>query len=189
VHRRSLAILAATALALGVPAGAHAAAPLENVHYDLTRTDRFDDCGFTIDSVVTAYGHFMIQEAKGSRGTSLVIHDNYHYREVLTNPSTGAWFVYRGHGLFKDLKAHQLEGTLWEYTAHDVGMPVVVEDSQGNTVLRDRGRVTLRGVFDIAGSGQPEGELIESEITGVSGPHPSLGIDFCALATQLIGSG
>ena len=54
-------------------------------------------------------------------------------------------------------------------------------------MLRDRGRITFRALFDTLGDGQPGGVLIEDEITGVSGPHPSLEADFCEIVTGVIG--
>lgn len=69
-----------------------------------------------------------------------------------------------------------------------MGQPLVIEDSDGNVVLRDRGRITYRALFDTLGDGQPGGVVIEEEITGVSGQFPSLSEDFCEIATDLIGS-
>jgi hypothetical protein len=54
-------------------------------------------------------------------------------------------------------------------------------------VLRDRGRLTFRAVFDTLGDGEPGGELIEQELTSISGPHPGFFADFCEIATELIG--
>jgi hypothetical protein len=106
---------------------------------------------------------------------------------VLTNPETGAFMVVRGQFLFREFTARQVSGDIWEFTAHEVGQPFVVEDSDGNVVLRDRGRVTFRAVLDTLGDSQPGGILLEEEITGVHGPHPGLSTDFCAIATDLIG--
>lgn len=93
----------------------------------------------------------------------------------------------RGHGLFKEFTARHVAGNIWEFTAHEVGQPQTIEGSDGNVVLRDRGRVTFRAFFDTEGDGQPGGILLEEEVTGVSGPHPGLDIDFCELASGLIG--
>jgi hypothetical protein len=45
----------------------------------------------------------------------------------------------------------------------------VVEDSDGNVVLRDRGRLTFRALFDTLGDGEPGGELLEQELTSQPG--------------------
>ena len=63
----------------------------------------------------------------------------------------------------------------------------MVEDSDGNVVLRDRGRVTFRALLDTLGDGEPGGELLEQELTSISGPHQVFVADFCEIATELIG--
>ncbi|TYL52769.1 hypothetical protein [Agromyces mariniharenae] len=100
---------------------------------------------------------------------------------------TGAFFVVWGKGLFKETTAVHVDGDIWEFTAQDTGRTFVVEDSDGNVVLRERGRVTLRVLFDTLGDGQPGGIVLEEEITGVFGPHPAIDTDFCEIATDLIG--
>lgn len=175
------------AAAMAAPSTAQAAPPLENIHYEFTDSSSFDDCGFTIESQVAGSGHFMVREIEGSDGQAFLGHDNYRYREVLTNPATGAWFVITGHALFKEMTGRQIDGDIWEFTAHEAGQPFVVEDSDGNVVLRDRGRLTFRAVFDTLGDGEPGGEFIEQELTSISGPHPGFFADFCEIATELIG--
>ena len=185
--RRAAAVTAVAVAAVAVPGTAQAAPPLENVHYENVEVGSFDDCGFTIDFENTNSGHFMVREVEGSGGQAFLAHDNYQFRNVLTNPETGAFMVVYGHGLFREVTASHVAGNIWEFTAADVGQPFAVEDSEGNLVLRDRGRVTLRALFDTEGDGQPGGILLEEEVTGVSGPHPGLDIDFCELASDLIG--
>ena len=71
-----------------------------------------------------------------------------------------------GHALFWEVTARHVARDIWEFTAHETGQPFVVEDSEGNLVLRDRGRVTFRALFDTEGDGQPGGILLEDEVTG-----------------------
>ena len=184
---RSVSILAALIVGVAVPGVAQAAPPLENSHYDYVDVGSFDDCGFTIDFESTNTGHFMVREVEGSGGQAFLAHDNYQFRNVLTNPETGAFMVVYGHGLFREVTASHVAGNIWEFTAADVGQPFTIEDSEGNVVLRDIGRVTLRALFDTLGDGEPGGILLEEEVTSVSGPHPGIDADFCAIATDLIG--
>ena len=184
---RFISILVALVVAVAVPGVAQAEPPLENIHYEAADAGSFEDCGLTINFDFTASGHFMLRELNGSDGQAFLQHDNFQTREVLTNAATGAFMVIRTHGLFKDLTARHVEGNVWEFITHLVGQTFVVEDSDGNVVLRDRGLVTLRTLFDTLGDSQPGGETLEVEITGVHGPHPRLLTDFCAIATDLIG--
>jgi hypothetical protein len=175
------------AAAVAVPGTAQAAPPLVNEHYEFTDSFSFDDCGFTIESELTGSGHFMAWEIEGSDGQAFLGYDNYSYHQVLTNSETGAFFVVRGKAMFKEMTGQHVEGDIWEFTAQEVGQPFVVEDNDGNVVLRDRGRLTFRALFDTLGDGEPGGELIEEEVTSVSGPHPGFFVDFCEIATDLIG--
>jgi predicted esterase len=65
----------------------------------------------------------------------------------------------------------------------------VVEDSSGNVVLRDRGALRFRYLFDTGGDDEPGGTLVEFLGADVGGPHPSLFTDFCQIAGDLIGTG
>lgn len=183
---RPAVICAALLVALSAPAQAHAQ-PVEHLHGEVSNSGSSDDCGFTIESDFTAEFHVLLREVRESDGQAYLGHENFRFEEVLTNPATGEWFVIHGVSLFKELSGRQIEGDVWEFTVHEVGLPFVVEDSDGNVVLRDRGRISLRAVFDTLGDGQPGGILLEEEITGVRGPHPAIDVDFCALATDLIG--
>ncbi len=183
---RLFAAGAAVAIVVAVPLGAHAK-PVAHERYAGSDSGRFDECGLSLRFNDTFSGQFLLREVKGSGGQAFLAHDNYRFRTILTNADNGAWMVIRGRGLFKEVSARHLGGDIWEFISMDVGQPLVVEDSDGDVVLRDRGRLTFRGVFDTLGDGQPGGELIESELTGVHGPHPSFDTDFCEVVTDLIG--
>jgi hypothetical protein len=187
VRVRSLSILAAVVVAVAVPGMAQAAPPVENIHFEDADAGSFDDCGFTIDFDFTISGHDLVREVEGSDGQAFLGHSNVRFRNVLTNPETGAFMVVRGQFLFKEFTARQVSGDIWEFTAHEVGQPEVIEDSDGIVVQRNSGRVTRRVLFDTLGDSQPGGIVLEQEITGVHGPHPRISADFCAIVTDLIG--
>jgi len=172
---------------VAVPGTAYAAPPVEHVQYEWSETATFEECGLTIESEASGSGHFLVREVAGSDGQAYLAHDNYTFRDVLTNTENGEWFVIHGRGLFKELTGVHVEGDIWEFTAQDVGQPFVIEDSSGKVVLRDRGRLTYRQLFDTEGDGQPGGLILEDELTGVSGPHPSLTADFCEVILDLLG--
>jgi hypothetical protein len=96
--------------------------------------------------------------------------------------------VVRGHGLFHDIKATHVEGTIYEFVAVEAGQPFAIEDSNGNIVVRDRGVILHTYLFDTLGDGQPGGEFIEETQTTVHGPHPGVDSDvFCETAAELTG--
>lgn len=173
------------AVAVAVPTAAQAAPPIEHEHYAFTDSYPIDACDFELVGELTASGHFMAREVRGSNGQAFLGHDNYSFSQVTTNVETGEWFIVRGRGMFKEMTGVHVDGDIWEFTAQEVGQPFVIEDSDGKVVLRDRGRITFRAVIDTLGDGQVGGDLLEEELTGVFGPHPSMDADFCEIAADL----
>lgn len=177
----------ATALILSLAAPADAGKPLTNDHYFYEESDDVTDCGLDLHYEGTFWGHFLLFDVPDSGGEAFLGHDNYRYRITFTNTANGEWMLLRGKALFKEFTATHVTGDIWQFTAHETGQPFVVEDSDGNVVLRDRGRLSFRATFDTLGDGQPGGELIEEEVTSESGPHPGFHTDFCEIVTDLIG--
>jgi hypothetical protein len=172
-------------LLVALPANA---APIQNERY--SGTESFTECGrFQVES--TFSGRVMIKDATPARdGQFFYFQDNYQYRDVITNPATGEFVVVRGDGIFKEVQARQVEGSVFTSLTHEAGQPFVVEDSSGRVVVRDRGMITLSYVFDTLGDSAPGGiSLTDAVVVRVSGPHPGFGeaFDFCALLTDLIG--
>jgi hypothetical protein len=183
---QSVAFLIVLMLGVAVP-GTARAAPVDHLHGEVAGMGSFDDCGFNIEFDFATTFHVLIRELPHSDGEAFIGQENVSFRNVHTNPATGAWFLVRGRYAFKEVTARHIEGDIWEFTVHEVGQPFVIEDSGGKVVLHERGRIALRAVFDTLGDGQPGGILLEEEITGVHGPHPGLDAGFCAIATDLIG--
>ncbi len=163
------------------------AKPYSMEKYEYHDTFSFRDCGLRLHGDDSGYGRLAIREIRGSEGQAYLAHDNYHYRFVITNKDNGKWMVLRGHALFREMSGTQIEGDIWEFIARESGQPAIVEDMTGAVVMRDRGMVEYRGVFDVLGDGQPSGELIEEEILHIAGPHPVFEGDFCNTVNQLIG--
>jgi hypothetical protein len=87
-------------------------------------------------------------------------------RKGIANPDTGKWFVIRGHGVFHEIKAKHVSGTIYEFVAIEAGQ------------------------FDTLGDGTPGAEFIEETSTIVHGPHPGFADDFpfCEIAAELTGA-
>lgn len=183
-------LVAALALMLAVAPAAHATIVDSGSGSD-SGEGSFDDCGFVIDDAATVSWRYWIR-ADGKEDSAQAFFGNVQieHRAVFTNHETGDWFVIRGHFTLKDVKATLVEGDVYRFRQQQAGQPVVVEDSDGRVVLRDRGVVVWDQLFDTLGDNQPGGEELSAEVTGVHGPHPGLGLGdegFCELATELIG--
>jgi hypothetical protein len=184
MSRRWLLVLVAAVAALAAsPAGAKV---VFHEHYSFTESFTDAPCGFPLDVVFTVEGQIRIRESKG--GEAFYGRDTASFRAVFTNPENGRWFVIRGHGVVNEVKATQVEDTIYEFDVVEAGQSFLIEDSEGNVIVRDRGLLRHTILFDTLGDGEPGGELI-SEETEVHGPHPGFDEDFpfCEHVTALAG--
>jgi hypothetical protein len=167
-------------------AGTAAAKVIGQEHYSGTDSFSFDDCGFTFDVVSEFSGVLAFRVDKG--GQAFLVRDNYQFRDVVTNRSTGKWFVARGNAIFHEIQTTHVSGTVYEFEAIEAGQPLVIEDAAGNLVLRDRGVIRRTALFDTLGDGEPGGVFLEETHVSLRGPHPSFGeVDFCEVVTELTG--
>ncbi|MQA64119.1 MAG: hypothetical protein GEU86_22290 [Actinophytocola sp.] len=186
---RSVAVLAAAAaVTVGLATQAHAAI-VDRGSWSESGTDSFDDCGFVVDVQWSDPGSWKIQSRQPG---SEAFYGSFaaEYRDVLTNPETGVWMVVYGKYTFREIKATHVEGDIYQFRQHTAGVPIVVEDSDGNVVLRDRGLVVWEQVFDTFGDGEPSGEPISFELVSTHDPHPELYMtdeERCAKIAELIG--
>jgi hypothetical protein len=174
--------------ALGVGVVPALAKTIEREHYSGVESFSFDDCGFTLNGQSTFSGHALLRVDKG--GEAFLVKDRFSYEDVITNPATGKYFVIQGHGLFHEIKAKLVEGTIYEFKAVEAGQPFAIYDSDGNEIVRDRGVIRHTFLFDTQGDGQPGGEFLEETEAVVHGPHPGFADDFpfCEIAAELTGA-
>jgi hypothetical protein len=186
---RKLALGVAVVVGSTVAAGRAHAAPLEREHYSGTDSFSFDDCGFLIEGTTTFSGVFMLKDGRGDDAPPYLF-DNYSHDTVYTNPATGAWFTLHGEGLYKDLHIVNVAGTVYRFESMEVGQPFVIRDSNGNVVLRDRGRLLTGFTVDTLGDDDLGNDVFidgSFELLADNGRHPGFYMDFCDLAAHLIG--
>jgi hypothetical protein len=180
----------AGALILSTACPAGAAAPLEVDHYSFEESDTFTDteCGepITIDVHVEGSGVFMFKS--GRAGGPPLVFDNYEFTESFTNVDTGETATVYHQGLYKDLNAVHVEGTVYEFTAIEVGRPVVVFGPDGKRLVFDRGQ--LRHTFRVDTHGDDDlsnDDFLGEDEPRIAGPHPVFEeeVDFCDLLDVL----
>jgi hypothetical protein len=155
---------------------------------DYSDVDSFtlNDCGFVLEGVAETSGHLLFRVDR--TGQVFLAKDTYSFRTTLTNPATGRAFFLRGQGVYHEIAATPLGGTLYEVVAIEAGVPFTIVDSTGRVVLRDRGAIRITYLFDSYGDGTPGGETVDVVDVVVHGPHPSFDTDFCQLAAELTGA-
>lgn len=163
--------------------------PIEREHYSGTDSFSFRDCGFQIDGVSTFSGVFMLKRGRAGDPTPYVM-DNFKYETVYTNPVTQAWFTESANGLYKDLRIVNLEGTVYHFEAFYAGQPFRIHDMDGNLVIKDRGHLRVGFSVDTLGDADLDNDIFFDdtfEVVADNGAHPGFYIDFCDLASDLIG--
>jgi hypothetical protein len=147
-------------------------------------------CGLALVRDSAFGGRFRIRVDKPSGGQAFLERLNLDFRDVFTNPANGRTMTFEGHELLNEIAATQVEGNVYAFTKIEAGQPFTVRDSAGNVVLRERGVLRHRVVFDTLGDGAPGGVTLDDEIVAVSGPHPGLAQtedEFCAMVQTLVG--
>ena len=185
----------ATAGALALVMLAWAALPAQAQVIDRERFEfSFNDepselCGLAVlqDSEVTGTAH--VRVGKGKVDAAFFAHVTFQYTDTFTNTANGKFLTIEGHAVFQETKAIPVEGTVFRFIDVEAGQIVVLRDSSGRVVLRDRGAIRSSILFDTLGDDTPGGEELEDRVTiRLAGPHPSFDEDaFCAAVEDLIG--
>ena len=191
---RRMALVAAIGLGTGLVAAGTASATMFQKVEPYAGVDNFPIDGFCgLDEVqlnVEFSGRTLIREGKGKQDDAFFLHDNYSVLETITNRQNDKFFTVSHDGVFQDVRATRVEGSVFEFVSHDVGQPFVVRDMDGNVVLRDRGAITFTYLFDTLGDDLPGGDIIVDLDVRVSGPHPGFFAspeDQCAAVQDMIG--
>ena len=175
---RGLAVLGSALLALTVVAGPASATIVERGRF----TEPYEfiawDCGYPMQ-VSGVQSHRLQVRADTRFDDILLFTDNYEVRETWT-AADGRSFTLSANGVFKDVRATSLGGSAFEFTFHDVGQPIVITDSSGTVVVRDRGNFTGHFTIDFE-TGE---ESFEFELHG---PHPMFFTDLCKAVEPLTG--
>ena len=137
------------------------------------------ECGYPIEVAGEFSSTVVIRPRSPKEPEVQYYRERFSFREVWTNPDTGAWFVIRGQYLDADVTAKRVEDNIYEYTIIQAGQPWVVEDSTGRVIARERGVIRFRVLFGT------DGEFLGFLGVDVRGPHSSL--DTCRYAADLIG--
>jgi hypothetical protein len=126
--------------------------------------------------------NFRLREGKGDDASAFFSLDRMSFREIHTNPETGAWFSFSGHFTSNELTARRVDGSLFEFRSIKAGQVAVIEDAAGNLVARDRGVIPPTILFDTGGDDEPGGTFVDLLDLDLNGPHAAFG-NLCAIAT------
>jgi hypothetical protein len=181
--RNLTAGLLAAGLLLGT-APAALAGMVEREQWSFSESFTDDFCGLDAEFEVEAHGQYMIRADKP--GSSAFLFSNvFEWRDVITNPETGAWIVIRGRENHREVKATHVEGDIYRFRVQLAGQHFVIENSDGEVVYRNRGLLVFDQLFDTLGDDEPGGEELSWELVEMRG-HPGYLDDICPLALDLL---
>jgi dienelactone hydrolase len=179
-RNRGLAVLGSALIALTMIAESASATvdrdpPVVNEPY------AFDawDCGYLM-RVEGVQSHRIHLRTDQRVDGNFFFTDNYAWEETWTTED-GRSFTLSANGIFKDVKAQRIAGSLYEFEFHENGQPVVLTDSDGRVIYRDRGNLAGSYTFDF------ETGAFEFQGIQLHGPHPTFDIDLCKLVAPLTG--
>jgi hypothetical protein len=181
------AILAGAVMGWASPARS---AVLEHGRFSHSHSDDFVFCGIPVHYEAEHRGLFNTRIGKGELDTFFFKHLVEKSDETFTNPANGKFFTTSGQWVEHDVQARRVEGSIFQVTTNEAGMPLVLRDLNGQVVLRDRGVISTTILFDTGGDHVPGGDTVEVLDVRVAGPHPDFFMqdaERCALIQRLIG--
>lgn len=136
---------------------------------------------FDVEVAVRFDASYFLRVGKGPKAGAFLTHfDVRLWREVHTNVETGEMLVLQGSGLFQDIRAVRVEGTVFKFTELFAG-PVTLSDGDGKVIARNRGSIHWTYKFDVGDDAVPGGEFVGDLGSVFHGKYPIDDLDFCAL--------
>ena len=181
------AVLAGAVMSWASPARAEV---FDHQRFGGSYSNDFEICGIPVRVDGEDRGMFNIRVGKGQLDTFFFEHTVERYAETITNPANGKYFTTSGQHVIQEMRARRVEGSIFQVTSNEAGMPLVLRDSSGKVVLRDRGVISTTILFDTGGDHIPGGDIVDVLDVLVAGPHPDFFMqdaERCARVHSLIG--
>ncbi len=137
----------------------------------------------------TVRGVTMLKASQGD--LPLRLFDNYDIHEVFTEDD-GDGYIIDQSGLYSDVRVRHAGGTLYRYTAINVGQVFTIRTLDGKAVQRDRGLLEITYLMDTQGDSDPSNDVfLEDSLRLVrsAGKHPyatQTDAEYCAVIEQAI---
>jgi len=129
---------------------------------------------------------------KASQGNlPLRLFDNYDIHEVFTEDD-GDGYIIDQSGLYNDVRVRHARGTLYRYTAINVGQVFTIRTLDGKAVQRDRGLLEITFLMDTRGDSDPTNDVFledSLQLVKEAGKHPyatQTDAEYCAVIEQAL---
>jgi hypothetical protein len=177
---RGLVVLIAALLATTLGSASASAAVIDRTHTENSYDFVHWDCGYPVH-VVGSESHDVTSRDDPDIPGVIYVTDRFDFSEVWTGPD-GRWFTLSGHGVNKDKKGKLVSGSVYQFAFQVKGQPMIMTNSRGRVVLRDRGTLTFDYTIDMA-----DGTFTFLGVR-IRGPHPIFETGTCKSAASLIGT-
>ena len=182
--RFRVAIAGVASLAVLLSAAAQAQARvIDRERYSGTSVGHEVTCGRHLRVEVTFSGIRMTKSSPGDLPPSSS--DNYNIHEVLTT-TDGEGYIIDQAGLYNEVRVRHARGTLYRYTAINVGQVFTIRTLGGKAVERNHGLLEITFLMDTKGDFDPGNDVfLEDSLRLVreAGKHPLVSesdAEFCA---------
>src|SRR5262245_17546731 len=162
---------------------------LDRERYSFTSVAHERTCGRHLRVETTFSGIRMTKSTQ--QGAATLAFDNYNIHELLTE-ADGDGYIIDQAGLYSDLRASRVRGTLYRFTAINVGQVFTIRTLDGKAVERNRGLFEITFLMDTKGDSDPGNDVFfEDSVRLVrdAGKHPIVAqtdAEFCAVIDQAV---
>lgn len=186
MFRRLRAIgLAMAALTVWAPTASAGQVVME--HYGYSFPVEIDRCGTTWTGTYHAEGVAVLRLT--GETTPPMAQFNYLNTIVWTDVAAAErTYIVVMQGMYRDVSATLVEGTIYEFEAIEVGQPYTIRTPDGRIVMHDRGLIRWRFLVDTKGDDDGGTDEYLAELGGeFHGRFPSFDLtsdDFCAIVDE-----
>ena len=182
-------VLAAILWSTAFPAEARV---IDRQRYSDTFVGHERTCGRRLRVETTVTGIRTIRSSDGDLAAT--VSDHYDIHEVLTT-ADGEGYVIDQAGLYHEVRVRLVRGTLYRYTAHNVGQVFTIRTLDGTAVERNRGLFEITFLMNTKGDSDPGNDVfLEDSLRLVrdAGKHPLVtqtDAEFCAVIDEAVEGG
>lgn len=185
---KRMAALAGALLLVLLMVGPAAAKPLAHERYAWTDSCTWDDCGPTYATEGTWAQTVLYKEARQD-GPPMITW-RYDWEAVTRNPDNDKSVTEYGKGMWKDLRAWPVEGTVYHSVTQQVGATYTLETADGTKIVMDNGLARFEFYADPGPDpADPSDDFFVTHpmVVAAHGLHQSWDVDFCTLVNELLG--
>ena len=132
------------------------------------------NCGHHVHLEGTFHGTLMFKSTAGD--VAATMYDDYNIHEVFTE-ANGDGYILDQTGLYHEIRARLVRGTVYRFTAINVGQVFTIRTLSGKAVERNRGLEDITFLMDTQGDSDPTNDVFFEDslrLVRAAGKHPEI---------------